>query len=407
MEETMPAPKLQSRCSREEGVIKILIASPSDTGDARSSLIERLERNFRENGYDETCGHRIVTECWEDLASQPGYGQDIINSQILPEVDIILALFKWTLGTPVINTETREERALSGTVEELLYAICNPEVEIPPIGMLYFFEDPPMLSKDSPESDIIHRKWDALQEFQKNIQDKVLHKTYKEPDDLLQIAASDLAKNIKTYFKHGNSLNHQEHKLKFEAEDKREIMMYWGYRPLAHNDIREAISASAKEIFISGIALTSISPALNDPWVIKKIAANINSNPELSITILKLASYEHSRTKEKGGELLEHKMEISRRELIEFEQKLDSLVDEGIHRPIVKFLTYDEGIYPHHFIMRVDDYIYVGSYLSHQSGSHSYLIKLRDYDDLLFALFEQEIEFLKENSSPFDIKNSE
>lgn len=107
-----------------EGEINIVIASPSDTIEERQHILDKLERKFRVDGHEELCGFRIKIHGWEDLASQVGYTQDVINDKIISKMDIIIALFKHKRGTPTINNDG-STRFNSGTVEEILYAIDN------------------------------------------------------------------------------------------------------------------------------------------------------------------------------------------------------------------------------------------------------------------------------------------
>ncbi len=78
--------------------------------------------------------------------SQTGYGQDIINSDLVNQANIILAVFKHKLGTPTINPNNLQKRSDSGTAEELLSAIRNKKLENEPLGMAYFYYEAPVIS---------------------------------------------------------------------------------------------------------------------------------------------------------------------------------------------------------------------------------------------------------------------
>lgn len=180
--------------------VQILIASPSDAIAERDSLLNSLETKFRRDEYESQCGKRIIVRGWEELASQSGYGQDLINEQILKKVDIVLAVFKHKLGTPTIDPSTGVKRSDSGTAEELLFAINNNTVPNAPLGMAYFFSEAPELSFDSVDFDNALDQWKKLKQFKKDIQCKILYKEYPSPDELLTIVCKDLSLNIRTHF---------------------------------------------------------------------------------------------------------------------------------------------------------------------------------------------------------------
>jgi len=87
---------------------------------------------------------------------------------------------------------------------------------------------------------------------------------------------------------------------------------------------------------------------------------------------------------------------------VHLDDRLALLVPNDVPRPLVDFRAYKEDIEPRHFILRADDTVYVGSYLSHEPGSDSYLMKLRDFGDGLYKLFEREIEHITEHTTAWD-----
>lgn len=188
----------------------------------------------------------------------------------------------------------------------------------------------------------------------------------------------------------------------------KEVVMYWGYRPVAQDDISSSISLAQQSVFISGMGLNTIADVLLNPAVQASIISTMRRNPHYTLTIMALDDPARILAEEKGRLELEKKLESGMTALRSFRATLlDSLsevrVDAGLHT-----LTYGESVYPRHFLLRVDDgsdddVIYVGSYLSHKRGKYSYLMKLRDYEDGLFAIFNEEIEFLIENSAPMSL----
>jgi hypothetical protein len=180
--------------------IQVLIASPSDASIERELLFNSLETKFRRDGFESQCGRRVIVRGWEELASQSGYGQNIINEQLLSKVDIVLSVFKHKLGTPTIDPGTSIERAKSGTAEELLYAINNSTISNPPLGMAYFFSEAPNMSFDSIDFEKALGEWKKLKEFKNEIKYKILYKEYTSPEQLLTYTCKDIADNIRNHF---------------------------------------------------------------------------------------------------------------------------------------------------------------------------------------------------------------
>lgn len=186
--------------SKEPKEIKVVIASPSDAVIERELLMDKLETQFRRDGYEETCGARILVSGWENVASQSGYAQDIINEALIEKADIIIAVFRHKLGSPVIDTKTSKFRADSGTAEEILFAIKNQTVENPPLGMAYFYGIAPVLSLDSIEFEKVRNEWERLRKFKDSIKDNILYKQYNKEQDIINIVCKDLNANIKQHF---------------------------------------------------------------------------------------------------------------------------------------------------------------------------------------------------------------
>ena len=76
IEKTKPNSVLKRKSKNTDG-IRVVIASPGDTNAERKLLLDSLEVKFRRDNHESHCGFRIMVNGWEDLASQPGYPQDI------------------------------------------------------------------------------------------------------------------------------------------------------------------------------------------------------------------------------------------------------------------------------------------------------------------------------------------
>jgi len=151
-------------CKVSHFKVQVVIASPGDTQTERSLLLEKLEIQFRKGNHEKHCNRRLIVHGWEDLASQPGYPQDVINEKIIKEMDFVIAIFKHKLGTPTVDIKTSKTRAASGTVEELLQSIDNTEKSAP-LGMAYFYSKAPTVSLDTPDFDSIRENWQNLEAF--------------------------------------------------------------------------------------------------------------------------------------------------------------------------------------------------------------------------------------------------
>ena len=183
-----------------DNVISVFIASPSDVGTERELLLNSLETKFRRDNFENQCGYRIIIHSWEELPSQVGYGQDLINDLLLKKADIIVAVFKHKLGTPIQDQSTNIQRSVSGTAEELLYAINKTSNPNAPLGMAYFYSEAPTMSFESMDFDKTLNEWKRLKEFKESIKGKILYKQYKSSEDLLDKVCRDLCQNIEQNF---------------------------------------------------------------------------------------------------------------------------------------------------------------------------------------------------------------
>src|ERR1700730_7489956 len=126
--------KVQKRKPKKKGSVCVVIASPGDTDAERKILLDSLEVRFRRDNHEKHCGFRIIVNGWEDLASQGGYAQDLINDKIIAQSDFVVAVFRHALGSPTKDSSTGLQRAESGTAEELLQALDKTKNDHP-IGM--------------------------------------------------------------------------------------------------------------------------------------------------------------------------------------------------------------------------------------------------------------------------------
>lgn len=146
-------------------VLQVLIASPSDTKEARDETEKSLHgwnsaRSLREQVI-------LLPRRWE-ADSVPrlgnGDGQEVINAQLVDDSDIVIVIFNSKVGqaTP---------RAISGTAEELERAVSQGK------HVHVFFSDAPV-SREALESA------QKVEEFKKSLESRGLYGVFSDPADL-------------------------------------------------------------------------------------------------------------------------------------------------------------------------------------------------------------------------------
>lgn len=108
-------------------VLKVLIASPGDTSDERDAVVESLHGWNAARGEPENVV--LLPRRWETDAVPHlgGSGQSVINSQLVDDADIIIALFDSRLGQAT-------DDAVSGTAEEIQRAYGRQGRTCVPLG---------------------------------------------------------------------------------------------------------------------------------------------------------------------------------------------------------------------------------------------------------------------------------
>lgn len=195
----MMAVKTNKRKTKEEGKINLLVASPSDAIEERKLLLNSIETRFRKYNYEKFCKCRLFAHGWEDLASQEGYPQDIINELIIEKMDFVVSLFRHTKGNPVKDPITGIIRSESGTIEELNLTLDKTNNNHP-LGMLYYYHEAPHIYLDDPFAKKKEQEWFDLKNFKEKMKSRMLYKEYKSPEEVLDIACKDLFWMIDRYF---------------------------------------------------------------------------------------------------------------------------------------------------------------------------------------------------------------
>ena len=120
--------------ARQETILSVFVASPSDVDDERN----RLEEIIRElnTAWSRELEVRLDLVRWETHA-YPSFGEDaqaVINDQIPDDFDIFVGLMWYRFGTPT-------GRAGSGTIEEFQRAKARHDANPNDVQLMIYFKD--------------------------------------------------------------------------------------------------------------------------------------------------------------------------------------------------------------------------------------------------------------------------
>lgn len=194
-----------------------------------------------------------------------------------------------------------------------------------------------------------------------------------------------------------------------ELRPCKEIEACWAERQRADDDLTGAILKCQNRLFLAGACLNTLQKVLVTHQVVEYLAQQLSLKEEFRIIILVVRSPGEYPSYEKGRECLPVNIASGHKLLGRFQQELRSRLPEHFSRDPVEFRTYDEHVWPRHFIMEADAHLYAGSYLCHEEGAFSYLFRLtsKGVDKGLYTLFKHEIEYLEVHSVPFDLTSPE
>jgi hypothetical protein len=164
-------------------VVRVLIASPGDTGQARLLLRDVIQDLNSLNAEDAQV--MLLPVMWERDAT-PEMGdrpQGIINRQLVDASDVLIGTFWTRLGTPTSEAE-------SGTVEEIERFIRAGK----PV-LIYFSQEPVV-----PNS-IDAKEYERLNAFRENLKARGLFDGYSTPEELWRKSSAALTRTIRQRFK--------------------------------------------------------------------------------------------------------------------------------------------------------------------------------------------------------------
>jgi|GEM_PF-4155484 len=201
----------------------------------------------------------------------------------------------------------------------------------------------------------------------------------------------------------------------------REIKNYWGVRTDAAEDIKtylKTIKGSDDSLIISAIGFRTLESVLTDPKIVEHVVGLMKGNHnrfKIVIIFPKDATewkrYRPDLKNKADGEVEEnikngHKLIGEFIEDVKKEMSKQMTAEQVKNTPLDKKIElrhYKEDAFPRHFILKGNDAIFVGSYLSHSKGSSTYLLQLlqlQQCEEGLFNMFKTEADHIyKEHST--------
>jgi len=200
----------------------------------------------------------------------------------------------------------------------------------------------------------------------------------------------------------------------------REISNYWALRAHATEAMQEYLERTTTEkLFISAIGFGTLTSILSDSKVSKNIAeliAKTHTTFEMTIVFPKNVSEwrKYRPDSQLACERIQQNImnghDLIKQFITNVKNHIDGmqLTNQGRERISIedrlKLRCYNDTVVPRHFILQGDRIIFVGSYLSHNQGSDSYLLKLKQDESRyryarLFDLFKNEITHITDNSN--------
>jgi nucleoside 2-deoxyribosyltransferase len=163
-------------------VVRVLIASPGDTGEGRLVIREALEE--WNSLHAEETGVMLLPVMWErDATPEMGdRAQGIVNRQLVDAADVLLGTFWTRLGTPTSEAE-------SGTVEEVnVFLKAGKPVHL-------WFSDEPVVP-----GSIDLDEYERLKRFRTETMAKGLIDSYSSPHELRRKVNRAITRTVRERF---------------------------------------------------------------------------------------------------------------------------------------------------------------------------------------------------------------
>lgn len=178
--------------SRQETVLSVFVASPSDVDEERA----RLEETIRDlnNAWSRELGLRLELVRWETHA-YPGFADDVqavINSQIPDDYDIFIGIMWYRFGTAT-------GRAGSGTEEEFDRAKKRFDADSNSVQLMIYFKDTP--APIAP-SKLDHSQLAKVANFRNNLgKEGGLYWPFQSVDDFVNLVRLHLTRHVQAWRK--------------------------------------------------------------------------------------------------------------------------------------------------------------------------------------------------------------
>jgi len=231
---------------------RCLLISPGDVDEEREALEKVVNKWNAQVG--EGLNARVNLVRWENHA-KPEMGdspQDILNSQIVEDCDLGIAVFWSRLGTPT-------EEHPSGSVEEI-YQLMEDGARV-----MVYFSDAPV-----PQDKIENSQFERLHEVKEEFMEEGLLFSYDEISELKEMVHLHLTSAISemlTTDRTGNPLSQSQ---QVDAAPKPDVDVSAGVAvkvergPFANNDFKQYITVTARNrstraVFLSTVAVLNKS----------------------------------------------------------------------------------------------------------------------------------------------------
>jgi hypothetical protein len=271
---------------RNETILNVFVASPSDVNDERKaldSIVQELNKTWSKN-----LNLRLDLLKWEtDIHPSFGdYSQNVINEQIDDDYDIFIAIFWSRIGT-------KTPKAESGTLEEFERAYARYKSDKPTEIMIYFKDQAiPPSRMDPLQLQNIHNLKTSLGEK------GGLYWTFETTEEftsLLRVHLSKVAQKWSRDFKNPASIK-TSNKIEPIEESTEEEYGLLDYQEIFEHQMANVISsfeAISQATEIVAAQFTKRTEEINE---ITK--ANKSADPKTARKIIKLSSEDMDRYSE-------------------------------------------------------------------------------------------------------------
>ena len=176
--------------ARQETVLSVFVASPSDVEEERNRL-EEVIRDLN-TAWARDLGIRLELIKWETDA-YPSFGEDpqaVINEQIPQDFDLFIGIMWYKLGTPT-------SRASSGTIEEFQRAKGRYDEDPDALQLMIYFKDAPV---PVPPAQLDYKQLERVSKFRSSLgEEGGLYWSFKTTDEFERFVRLHLTRHIQRW----------------------------------------------------------------------------------------------------------------------------------------------------------------------------------------------------------------